>query len=497
MPYPEIPWEKIAVFDINHGGLSIADRLFKNGIAVAAFDVYRKKSQKNPGASADTCAFPVSADLNDLTKDYDIVCLPVHLSPENEFAKKAAELGIPTMTHHEMVGRLLKTNPVIADRYLIEITGARGKTSTAVLLARMLSYKNRILLHTSEGLTIWENGEYDWIEHGISITPAYIPDLVQTAFDRKIQPEIFIFEVSLGFTGAQDIGILTDAQPDYKIAGGTISSTSAKMNMVSRSKQNGAFVINYRDLEIFENYVREDQEQIVFDDSGAAVEENTPTDIYLNISIGKDGEPAAEIESSRTGIFFRAELGGGYDIDSYKTAMAAAVAAALELDIPEAAIADVISNFSGVKGRMREYIKDGRLIMDNSNSGLTVSAAAAALEYMQDKYLDKKSIDYDTDIERAITAVIGADDKTVCEGLNPREVEEWIFKYGKEIQNLILVGAEIEEYMKTRAGGENHDEDENIFRHAVYAENYKNGFQKALELSEEGGIIISAVKCFR
>ena len=495
MPHPEIPWEKIAVFDINHGGLSIADRLFKNGIAVAAFDVYRKKSPENLDAYADSCAFPVSADLNDLTKDYDIVCLPVHLSPENEFAKKAAELGIPTMTHHEMVGRLLKTNPEITDRYLIEITGVRGKTSTSVLLARMLSYKNRVLLHTSEGLTIWKNGEYDWIEHGISITPAYIPDLVQTAFDRKIQPEIFIFEVSLGFTGAQDIGILTDTQPDYKIAGGTISSTGAKMNMISRSKQNSTFVINYRDLEIFENYIREDQEQIVFDDSGAAVEENTPTDIYLNISIGKDGESAAEIESSRTGIFFRAELGDGYDIDSYKTAMAAAVAAALELDIPEAAIADVISNFSGVKGRMREYVKNDRLIMDNSNSGLTVSAAAAALEYMQDKYLDKKSADYD--IDRAITAVIGADDKTVCEGLDPREVEEWIFKYGKDIQNLILVGAEIEEYMKARSGGENHDEDEDLFRRAVYAENYKDGFQKALELSEENGIIISAVKCFR
>ena len=499
MPHPEIPWEKIAVFDINHGALAIADRLSKNEINAAAFDVYQKKSPEKMTAYADSYDFSVSADPIDLTADYDIVCLPVHLSPENEFVKKAAELGIPTITHHEMVGRLLKSDAEIKDRYLIEITGVRGKTSTAVLLARMLSYKNRILLHTSEGLTVWENGEYEWIEQGISITPAYIPDLVQIALDRKIQPNVFIFEVSLGFTGAQDIGILTEAQPDYMIAGGTLTSTSAKTNMISRSKPESVFVINYRDLEIFENYIREDQEQIVFDDSGAAVEENTPTDIYLNISLGKDDEPAAEIESSRTGIFFRAELGGGYDIDSYKTAMAAAVATALELDIPETVIADVISNFSGVKGRMREYTENGRLIMDNSNSGLTVSAAAAALEYMQDKYLDKKSTDYDSDIERTITAVIGADDKTVCEGLDPREVKEWIFKYGKDVLNLILVGTEIKEYMKTSQDDEENkgEEMESILMRVIYAENYKDGIQKALELTKDGGIIISAVKCFR
>ena len=496
MPHSEIPWEKIAVFDINHGGLSIASRLFKNGINAAAFDVYQKISPEKRLEYAEKSNFKISADLNDLESDYDLVCLPVHLSPENEFYKKAVELGIPIMTHHEMVGRLLRSDSRIAERYLIEITGVRGKTSTAVLLSQMLSYKNRVLLHTSEGMTFWENGKFERIEPGISITPAYIPDLAEMAFNRKYLPDVLIFETSLGFTGAQDIGILTEAQPDYMIAGGAMTSTDAKTKMISRSKENSTFVINYDDLETLENYIREDQELIVFDDSGAAVEENTPTDIYLNVSVGKENEQAVEIESSRTGIFFRAELGAGYDINAYKTAMAAAVATALELDISEQIIADVISNFSGVKGRMREYIEDGRLILDNSNSGLTVESAASALEYMQNKYSDKKSADYDPEIERGITVVIGGEDKTVCEGINLLDVEEFIQKSEKEVNSWIIVGEEVGAYIKAVFDSQL-ENGLGCPNNLIYLKTYKDGFKKALEISKEGDMIISAVKCFR
>ncbi|MDV0445150.1 UDP-N-acetylmuramoylalanine--D-glutamate ligase [Methanimicrococcus sp. At1] len=495
----EIPWEKIAVFDINHGGLSIAKQLKKHGVSTAVFDTYKKFSSDQLKTYSDEYGFPVTNDENVLTEDFDIVCLPVHLSPENSFYKKAAVLGLPMITHHEMAGRILRSDPKIADRYLIEITGVRGKTSTAVLLAQMLSYKNRVLLHTSEGMTFWDNGRFERVEPGVSISPAYVPDLADLAFERKYVPDTLIFEISLGFTGAQDIGILTEAQPDYLIAGGAMTSTDAKTKMISRSKVGSIFVINYDDLETVQNYIRDDQELIIFDDSGAAVAENTPTDVYVNITTDSDEEPVADIESSRTGIVFRAPLRPGYDVNSYRTAMAAAVAAALELDIPESQITEVISNFEGVKGRMREYEENGRLILDNSNSGLTAETAETAVQYMLDKYFDKKSPAYDA--SRNVTLVIGEEDKTVCEGLEPHDVEELIVNHKDDVQNLILVGERLKRFVDVGKIDENYETmekaEDDIFCKAKCAGSFKEGLAMALELSKEGDIIIAAVKCFR
>lgn len=498
--HSEIPWEKIAVFDINHGGLSIAKQLLKHGADVAVFDVYGKIPADELKKDEEENGFKVSASFSDLDDTFEIVCLPVHLNPENIFYKKAVELGLPTVTHHEMAGRILRSNPKIADRYLIEITGVRGKTSTAVLLAQMLSYKNRVLLHTSEGMTFWDGGNFERVEPGISITPAYIPELADLAFERNYMPDTLIFEVSLGFTGAQDIGILTEAQPDYMIAGGTLSSTDAKTKMISRSKENSLFVVDYDDLEMIQNYIREDQELVVFDESGTAVEESTPTDVYVNIAEGPDGEPVADIESSRTGIFFRAELRTGYDISSYKIAMAASVATALELDVPEPQIIETISGFEGVKGRMREYEEDGCLILDNSNSGLTIETAEAAIRYMVDKYLDKKSSEYDSSVSRNITLVIGEEEKTVCEGLEPRDVEELILNYKEYIQNLILVGERMKPFIRDspKAGeGPLEKSEKDIFCDALYAGTFKEGLRQAIEMSEDGDLIVAAVKCFR
>lgn len=498
MPHPEIPWEKIAVFDINHGGLSIAKQLAKHGITAVAFDVYQKTPPEKVKEFADVSGIQTTANVSDLTEDFDIVCLPVHLNPENEFYKKAAELELPMMTHHEMVGRLLRSDPRIADRYLVEITGVRGKTSTAVLLAQMLSYKNRVLLHTSEGMTFWDSGRYERIEPGISITPAYIPDLADMAFEKKYMPDTLIFEVSLGFTGAQDIGILTEAQPDYVIAGGALTSTDAKTKMISRSKEGSIFVINYDDLETVKDYIREDQELVVFDDYGTAVEEKTPTDVYVNITTGTDEELVADIESSRTGVFFRAPLSFGYDVNAYRTAMAAAVAAALELDVPESQIIEVISNFKGVKGRMKEYEENGRLILDNSNSGLTIETAETAIQYMLEKYMGKKSPEYDSSISRNITLVIGEDEKTVCEGLEPHDVEELIVNYRNEIQNVILVGKRMKPFTEIHSVHEGFEKTEDeIFSKAGYADSFKKGLQEAFDISEDGDIIIAVVKCFR
>ena len=58
----EIPRGKIAVFDINHGGLPIAKQLLKSGATVTVFDVYEKSAPEKRAEYEKEYGFPVSAD---------------------------------------------------------------------------------------------------------------------------------------------------------------------------------------------------------------------------------------------------------------------------------------------------------------------------------------------------------------------------------------------------------------------------------------------------
>ncbi|MCL2141341.1 MAG: coenzyme F430 synthase [Methanimicrococcus sp.] len=508
MPNSEIPWKKVAVFDLNHGGLTIAKHLASRGVSVTAFDTYGKMDLAQLEKKFD---LKMSNDPDFVgAEDFEIICLPIHLSPLNPFYKKAKQLEIPIISHHEIVGRLLRADRRLNDITLIEITGICGKTSTAVLLAQMLSADRKIAAHTSKGLMYWEENEVKHTEQSVSITPAHILDIIDIAFD-KFKPDTFIFEISLGFTGAQDIAILTEIDPEYTIAGNTITSTTAKTKMISGSKENSIFVVNDHDLEKVKKYIRSNQKIVVYDDTGDAAKDEVPTDVYLNISKLKDGQQTVDVESSGNDVCFRAKVSPGYDIFSYRTALSASIAAALEIGVTEQQITQAIESFSGIEGRMHEYEEGTRLVMDNSGSGLTIQTAQTALDYMIHKYLDKKSDYYDSNVKRDIYFVIGEEEKTVCEGLEPTGVAALVKAYEKDLCKVIFVGERLKKFagekelqkslqkssQKKLQNELQKESDDDIIENVVFADTFKDGLKKALHDSKNDDIVITAVKCFR
>ncbi|MDV0447751.1 UDP-N-acetylmuramoylalanine--D-glutamate ligase [Methanosarcinaceae archaeon Ag5] len=511
MENSEIPWTKIAVFDLNHGGLAIASQLLKKGVQLTAFDIYKKMSDEKIKKATEDYGFSVSNNLADLDADepFELVCLPIHVDSQNEFVQKAIELNLPTMTHHDIVGRMLHGDKRLEGKKLIEFTGTRGKTSACTLFAQMLSYKKCIGLHTSKGISVWKNGQFKMIREGVSISPAYVPDIIDFIFDSGYDPETFVFEISLGSTGAEDVGVLTTLEPEYMVSGKSLTSTEVKTQIFTRAKENGTFIVNYNDWEKIKNYIRKDQEVIVFDASGKAVEDGQPTDVFLNISKGKDGKKTAEIESSRNSKFFSVDLSDDYDPESYKTAFAASISAALEFDVTESQIADVLEHFNGITGRMKETEEEGRRVIDNSNSGLDIYSCEWAIKYMLEKYFDKKSPYYDTAAKRELIVVIGEEGRTVCDGIEPFAIDKLVEYYKKDIDKLILVGDRLKNYMGDKCSrnvdaeeagnveppveaGENGD-----VCTSLYADDFKSGFMKALDVSKEGDIIVMAVKSFR
>ena len=415
-----------------------------------------------------------------------------------------------SLSHHEIVGEILKNDSRLSGIKTVEITGVKAKTSTASLLADMLSRRFDVVLHTSRGLETWKGGISSLIGKGLSITPGSILVAVEKVFEIGFSPDFFIFEISIGGTGTADFGILTTLSPDYGIANNTALASEAKLQLVRNAKPGSTLILNagakkaleaakksqakvltFKDpfnIEILETTdkvadfaleTRRDTELQSVPSGFSASSASSASSIPLIPKLSELPVPPASSGSvlhlmRREDEIFSASLLAGYNISAYRTAFIAASAAALELGVECEKVVAVLEGFRGLSGRMQEKELNGIALIDNSNSGMDILSAEKALEYAILKKKDEK--------KGGIILVLGEEASQVCEGLPPASVNDFVEKFGTKCKRIILVG----ERMKAIAA-----------RNASYAGSLPEGLSKASELAEGDDIILSSVKCFR
>ena len=126
---------KVAVLDTIHGAGTIAQRMVEGGIFAEALEVYHHEPS---------------------VLDFDLVAAPVHLPLSNPVLAEARRLGKKIITHHQAVGELMASS-VRPGLEIFEVTGTHSKTSTTLLLAKMLSAQKLVLTHTTRGLELWSS----------------------------------------------------------------------------------------------------------------------------------------------------------------------------------------------------------------------------------------------------------------------------------------------------------------------------------------------------
>jgi coenzyme F430 synthetase len=490
------------VLDLTHGGIPIAKKLADLGNEVYAVDVYGTVDPglllelgEKHGIHCSKTPLPASG--------FDQIIAPVHLDPAYPMLAEAVAEGKKIISHHEIVGEILKKDYRLSGIRIVEVTGVKAKTSTASLLADMLSRRFEVVLHTSRGLEAWKGGVSSLISRGLSITPGSMLVAVERVFEAEIKPDFFIFEISIGGTGTADMGILTTLSPDYGIASNTALASEAKLQLIRNAKPGGTLLINSRAEKALKAAKESQAKTLTFKDPFNAelfgTEEEKTTDFSLEtgcenkplslpselsasvIHSGPSELPAPPASSCSVLHFmyigaeiFSASLLSGYNTSAYRTAFIAASVAASELGVESRAIVAVLEEFKGLSGRMQEKEVNGISLIDNSNSGMDILSAEKALEYALLKKKDEKKGD--------IILVLGEEASQVCEGLPPASVQGFVENFGAKCRQIILVG----ERMKAVAA-------KNIF----YAGNLPEGLSKASELAEKEDIILSSVKCFR
>ncbi len=446
--------KRAAVLDLTHGGIVLARKLKEIVNEVVAIDVYNTLSPEElDGLERESIKTSQSA-LS--ASDFDVIVSPVHLDANYPMLVDAANNNIPVLSHHAAVGQILSGYD-LKNKTLVEVTGTKAKTSSSILLAEILSREKKVVSHTSRGVEDWSTKTV--LKKGLSITPASMLTALDAIGEAGVEFDVFISEISLGGTGAADIGVITTIANDYKIANNTRQASDAKRQMILNAKPESTLVINNDALRFF-GACRRDVEVISFTESIDAscnvyFEDANTMAYYLNKKQGRMHLPEAQ----------------GYDITAYKTAFVCATAAALAMDTGADTIERALLEFSGAEGRMKRTCLEGRMLIDNSNSGLDILTAEKALLFAQAQ-------------GGRIVMVLGEEAKEVCEGLDPSGVARFVQKHIDELGALVLVGDRMKPLV-------------NINKNIYYADDLSSGIERAKRLTREKDTILSCVKCFR
>jgi hypothetical protein len=354
---------EILVLDTVHGGTELAAQLTGSGHRVDTVDVYRGEQ----GITAEKAE----------RRRYDLLVAPVHLDPDHPLL---SAIPAPRISHHLAVRMLLSGK---APRPMVEVTGARGKTTTAHAIAHALGGPG--VLHSSRGTFRLPEQAILWRR---SITPASV---VPAAEEAVRIGGWLVAEESLGVSGAGEVAVLTSGE-DYRIAAGKRSALVVKLE----SMRDVPIAVVPRGVRYPHLHLVDACDCVSWEGDRCTYDHN-----------GVRGE-------------FRNPLG---ELPSYRTALSLAAAALCALGRDPGGL----SGFPGVEGRLSVEKQEGVIVVDDANSGTSAGTAEAAASYA-----------------RAIsgggwiTLVIGEEDRTVCEGFPPGEIASSIRKIHPD--RLILVG---------------------------------------------------------
>jgi len=401
---------RIGVLDINHGGLLLAERL--RSLGYDAFAVER----------------------------FDALAAPVHLPPIPLLQRAHAEQK-PVFTHHELAGLIVERMGSL-DGKCVEVTGTFGKTTVCSILARMCG--EDVLLHTSRGLFF--NGRL--IER-LSITPANVIRALELAAEKEFSPALIILEVSLGLCGLGDVSVITTLDRDYPIARNTANASEAKLGALKHLKP-GSTLVCEASLKAEAPKRLNASQMLTFGRGG---------DVFYV----PDGRVRYRLPDGTNG-WMRLRFSGGFDGSSYRGPALCAAATALALGEKPEGIPGAFEGFEGIEGRMKFSTLQGRVLLDNSNSGLSISGVERALEAVEED-------------EGWKVLVIGEEAYNVCDGLDPSKVSSLLDD--ALVDEVVLVGDRL------RLDG------------LMHADSLEKGLARALERTSAGDTIISCVKTWR
>ena len=409
------------VIDLTHGGVKIAISLAKRGKTVHAYDIYNtlKPLDRQMMEVYDIDIIDLDS-LKDLKGDICVIS-PIHLPlTSSEIESHNPELNYTFMTHHQAIGKIL--NDWGKDILKIEITGVKGKTSSAFMLKEILIDDNPLIL-SSLGALLYEDEKEFILKRNISIAPANIKETVDLAYkianpicliaDGKVKSENLkkynsaIFESSLGCCGIGDVGLLTNIAEDYPIAKNRLTASEAKaQTFMCRNVacQKESYDEYYSDI------AHDNVNTFSLDDATAnlyvkavdyTLDETTVDICYRNVKTINGNILNGEIT-------VKTFAPGRHHVSNVLGVVLTSLASEISTD----KIVKGLKNYKGIPGRTNKKVIENSIVIEEINPGINTDAI-------------KKSIEMIGNLDDYYVA-IGGDYGITCEEIDEDKVSEYL-----------------------------------------------------------------------
>ncbi|MDW8049471.1 MAG: Mur ligase family protein [Nitrososphaerota archaeon] len=394
------------IVDMTHGGQVLCRELLKRKCVVHCLDNHRTLSEdsvkelKSIGAEVYRTEIEVPALSN-----FDVVIVQ-HADPKLKIFSEALEDGVPIITHARAVGIILSEEK--GSTKIIEVTGTNGKTTVCNMLAKVASNHGfNTLVHDSISTRLL-GGENKVLAEGFSITPANILRAWRLAEEQGVRPDLCIFEVSLGGTGAADIGVVTGIYDNYRVSF-MVNAFNSKLQMAVNMSGGGVLVLNgdnpptRKFIHVFRGpcnvYGLENGLQVKGRPSSYDVNEGTAIEGDV---VGLSTISLKKLDC-RFSFKLKPQVFGRYQALNALAALTAMLS--LEISIDE--VCRSLSEFGGVDGRSKASVEDWGLIVECRNRGMNIPAMTLALS--EAVGLKKLRL-----IKRVI-AIVGGSERAACE----------------------------------------------------------------------------------
>ncbi|MEM2943900.1 MAG: coenzyme F430 synthase [Methanomassiliicoccales archaeon] len=381
---------KVLVMDATHGGFSVAHEYEKRGAEVTLVDCYGTGTEMLEAEARKAGVHIVRKTPEGF---FDLVVSPIHC-PDHFLKGATWEKKITT---HQAVGELCSFKSRI-----VEVTGTKGKTTTSHLIAHLLrSQGRRVLMLSSAGIVLYDDGQTKILKREASIAPTTILEVA----NMNVEFDVGVFEVSLGGTSNADTGVITTIENNYPIAAGTRKAYDGKVQMVQNSKN--TLVIRKAEEGIWTSQARQGLKIVTFG-AGGDVEVRIVSKLLLGsktkveILFGKDCRVTADLSSR-------------FIAPAYVPSISAAAAVAFDFGLEVDDIGRSLSSFDGVQGRAEISCHKNSWIIRDRNPGVSAASIGYLLECMK-SYSDLKKI----------SLVVEPVSKRVCEKLDVSEIEKII-----------------------------------------------------------------------
>lgn len=432
----ELGSKKIIVAGTGKSGIAAANLLGKIGSEVVLYNSDENTDFKEVSKQLEA-GFEVEFLCGDISVDYykenhiDLLVVSPGIPLEMDFIKNAETAEIPVWGEVELAY-------VAGKGKVIGITGTNGKTTTTSLVGEIMA------------------SHYSDVKVVGNIGIPYTTTAYESTDETVTVAEISSFQLETVHSFNPDVSAILNITPDHLNRHGTMDVyTDMKLRIAKNQDNDEPVVLNYED-----EILRERAEELSIKKVWFSSKQNVPCGVYLE---GEDivyFDPDTNDAPIKVCNKNETTLVGIHNLEN----IMAAVAIAINMDVPVDKIRESVKNFKAVPHRI-EYVNTiNDVIYYNDSKGTNTDASIKAIEAMS----------------RPTILVAGGYDKEVS-------FDEWADAFGGKVKCLIVLGqtaGQIEETVKGKG-----------FDNVIKVESLEEAVEKCYENAEPGDAVLLSPAC--